>query len=284
MVKKASQEAGIEAAPRPFKDIIDRQLVRDARLSLRALGVAVRLLSNAPGFRMTSLDLAWERSEGRDAVRAALNELKAAGYLRRQVTQLGNGQWVTRQVITDALTPKPENPSSVPTPEKPDSGSPGDGRHGGKSSKGNRREISKSKDTTTTTGHELVWPASLDERQVVVVKMAINGLDLHDQQQLLDELAGAMRGAAPPRRLASWMRSLRISLENGEFTLDAGLPVVQERERRAAEEAARQKQAEERRREEERRNDPEAKARSKAAREEAMRKIGNIFHMEKENG
>ncbi|HYG05409.1 MAG TPA: hypothetical protein VD865_03235 [Stenotrophomonas sp.] len=283
MVKKTSQEAGIEAAPRPFKDIIDRRLVRDARLSFRALGVAVRLLSNAAGFRMTSLDLAWERPEGRDAVRTALNELEVAGYLKRHVSQLENGQWVTRQVITDVPPPKPENQSSAPTPEKPDVGEPGYGRRGSKSSKSTRREISKSKHTTTATSHELVWPASLGERQVVVVQMVINGLDQHDQQQLLDELAGAMRGASPPRKLASWMRSLRASLENGEFTPDAGLPVVQERERRSAENAARQKRAEERQREEQRRNDPTAKARSQAAQEEAMRKIGSIFRPDKEN-
>lgn len=283
MVRKPnSQDVGIEAAPRRFKDIIDRQLVRDARLSLRALGVAVRLLSNAPGFRMTSLDLAWERPEGRDAVRSALNELEAAGYLRRKVSQLENGQWVTRQVITDALPPEPENPSSVPTPEKPDVGAPGYGARVGKSSKSTRSKISNSGSTTTTTDHELIWPASLDQEQVVVVQRVIDELDRPEQQQLLDELAGAMRGATPPRKLASWMRSLRTRLERGEFTPDAGLPVLQERKRHAAEDAARQKQAEERRGEEERRNDPEVKARSEAVRKAALEKIDRMFNPKRE--
>lgn len=281
--KPNPQDAGIEAAPRRFKDIIDRQLVRDTRLSLRALGVAVRLLSNAPGFRMTSLDLAWERPEGRDAVRTALNEMEAAGYLLRQVGQLGNGQWVTRQVITDVLPPgpEPENPSSAPTPEKPGVGAPSVGVHGVKSSKSTRNKISNSENTTTTQG-DLIWPSSLHQQQVVVVQKVIEGLDQQEQQQLLDELAGAMRSATPPRKLASWTRSLRTRLECGEFTPDAGLPVVQERKRRIAEEAERQKQAEERRREEERRNDPEAKARSEAARKAALEKIDQVFNPKRE--
>lgn len=82
--------AGIEPAPRRYKDWIDRALVRDTRISFRALGIAVRLLSNAPGFRMTSHDLANESTdrEGRDAVRTALRELEEAGYLSSESPRL----------------------------------------------------------------------------------------------------------------------------------------------------------------------------------------------------
>lgn len=278
MVKKTSQEVGIEAAPRRYKDIVDREIVRDKRLSLRALGVAVRLLSNAPGFRMTSIDLAFERKEGRDAVRAALRELEAVGYLQRFIGQLENGQWITRQVISDVLPPTPENPTPVPTPEEPTSGSPSIGMQGVKSRKSNISEISISRNATTTTSHELIWPASLDEWQVVVVETVIEGLELQEQQLLLDELAGAIRAGTPPRKLASWVRALRARMERGEFTLDAGLPVAQERARRAAEEEERQHKAEEQRRKYALRNTPEAKARSEAARKEAQQKIDSIFH------
>ena len=132
-------EAGIEPVERRYKDIIDRELSRNTTISCRALGVAVRLLSNAPGFSMTSLDLARERpnGEGRDAIRTALTELEAAGYLVRKRVRLTSGQCVTKTYITDqaqkapeqqaeppalghpAPAPAPENSASAPAPENP---------------------------------------------------------------------------------------------------------------------------------------------------------------------
>ena len=67
--------------------------VRDARLSYRARGVLARLLSNADGFYMTAEDLATEGREGRDAIRAALRELRAAGYLLDRHISNAQGQF-----------------------------------------------------------------------------------------------------------------------------------------------------------------------------------------------
>ena len=264
------KEAGVEAAPRRHKDIVDRQLVRDARLSFRALGVAIRLLSNAPGFKMTSIDLARERPEGRDAIRNALKELEVSGYLSRHLSQLPNGQWVTRMVITDASSPTPENPSSAPTPGKPTPGKPAIGFSGLKSSKGTIRKSSNRKNTTTTTTEpELFWPPALTAHQAAVVSKVIHGLDQSMQQQLLDELAGALRSPRPPRQLASWMLALRVRLERGEFLPDLGLAIEQERARRTAEAAKQQ----ERNEEQIRRNSAEVRERSAAAYQRASAEI-----------
>lgn len=275
---KPKNEIGIEAAPLCHKDIIARQLVRDARLSLRALGLAVRLLSNAAGFTMTSADLARERPEGRDAIRAALKELEDLGYLRRYRVQLPNGRWVTKMVITEVPSPTPESPSSGPKPENPTPGNPGVGASGDKSSKST---IRKDSTRSTTTTHSIAppanappdsllhWPPTLTTSQVGVVDKVIAGLDRVAQQQLLDELAGALLGPVPPRQLASWMRALRRRHQRGEFIPDRALRIEQERDRRATE-AARQQESEE---EAARRNSPEARVRSAAARQRALAEI-----------
>ncbi len=257
------REIGIEAVPRGYKDIIDRQLVRDARLSLRALGLAVRLLSNAPGFKMTSIDLARERPEGRDAIRAALKELEAARYLRRLVSQLPNGHWVTQMIITDELPPAPENASSEPTP-----GKPGVGTTGVKSSKSTTSKNSNRK-STTTAALDLFWPSALTTAEKAVVENVIHSLEPEVQQQLVDELAGALRSPMPPRQLTSWMLALRARQQRGEFFPNLGLAIEQERCRHAAETIEQQKRHELR----ERSNSPEARARSKAAFQIAMAEI-----------
>lgn len=293
----AMKEAGIECAPRRYKDIIDRQIIRDSRLSLRALGVAVRLLSNAEGFKMTSLDLARERPEGRDAVRGALKELEEFGYLRRTRTQLHNGHWVTTVVISDELQPTPESPSSVvkhqspapenpssvvkrqsPTPENPSSAvqpenptpeKPIVGHGGDKSSKSTTSKFNNN----TNTPDDLVWPPALTAAQAEVVGNVIQGLDRAKQQILLDELAGALRSPNPPRQLSSWMYALRARQKNGLFIPNLGLAVEQERIRRAGEAVAQQERNQAR----VRAKSPEEQARKVAASLKACADIRQIL-------
>lgn len=251
MPKKSPRaETGIEAAPRRHKDIIDRQLVRDTRLSLRALGIAVRLLSNVPGYTMTSLDLARERKkgagkkgEGRDAVRNALSELETIGYLQRHTERLQNGQCVTRMVITDALPPPtPENQASVPTPENPMPGLPAVGGLGFKSSKSSSSKNSNKENTITTTAEvvgvaELVWPRQLGQEQVVVIleKFEEQTLEHRWRQAVLDEFAGLHLIGKAPNRPMSWLPAMIKRAAQGEFVPDAGLQVANDRARRAKE-------------------------------------------------
>jgi len=101
--------------------------VRDARLSYRASGVLSRLLDNAEGYGMSAEQLAAERPEheGRDAIRTALRELKAAGYIQRRATMGASGRftgWETLVYDTPQLMDngKPENPpAGFPPAEKP---------------------------------------------------------------------------------------------------------------------------------------------------------------------
>ncbi len=100
----AKKAGGVEIirAPRTTQfEIIPVALLRDARLSYRARGIATRLLSNVDGYRMTVQDLANEGIEGREAIRSALKELENIGYLRRFRRQNSRGQWITETIIRD---------------------------------------------------------------------------------------------------------------------------------------------------------------------------------------
>ena len=106
--------AGIRRAPRQGNfDIVDRKTVRDKSLSYRARGVLMRLLSNADGYSMTAIDLARDGKEGRDAILAALKELREKDYLLTRRFQNEQGKWLTENTIFDRPQPSPENPTSV---------------------------------------------------------------------------------------------------------------------------------------------------------------------------
>ncbi|MHB8257117.1 MAG: hypothetical protein ACYDHY_12195 [Acidiferrobacterales bacterium] len=114
---------GIIRAPRPEHHYtqIRNEVARDGRMSYRARGVLVRLLSNANGFQMTAADLAREAREGRGAILTALRELREAGYIRTTKKQDRNGRWSTQTFVYDI-----PHPTGVQKPDSgfPDAGSP----------------------------------------------------------------------------------------------------------------------------------------------------------------
>ncbi len=90
---------------------------RDTRLSRRARGLLTELLSHRPGWEITTESLIEGGPEGRDAIRGALAELEAAGYLTREQRRDESGKLgVVDHVITD---PNEQTPRSEPAPENP---------------------------------------------------------------------------------------------------------------------------------------------------------------------
>lgn len=91
--------------------VLPNDALRDERLSWKARGLLAYLLSQPDGWRTNSSHL-WKQSpNGRDAVRAGLAELLAAGYLVRRKHQNAAGHWITDQIIYDhPVDPSVENP------------------------------------------------------------------------------------------------------------------------------------------------------------------------------
>lgn len=67
--------------------------VRDERLSRKARGVLTEIMSHRIGWHVSVNGLVKSGPEGRDAIKAALVELKDAGYLQVSQTRGDGGRW-----------------------------------------------------------------------------------------------------------------------------------------------------------------------------------------------
>lgn len=106
--------------PEAHYTVLQNEIIRDRRLSWRARGILIYLLSQPENWKTTAAHLTSVGQEGRDAVRIALTELETVGYLRRQKHQDDRGRWSTATYVYDCpqnpqelSPPKPENQASV---------------------------------------------------------------------------------------------------------------------------------------------------------------------------
>lgn len=93
---------------------VDNRSVEDDRLSFRALGVLVYLLSRPDHWRANVGHLCSTHKEGRESVRTALRELEATGYLtRRWVRSEGSDTPVLEYIIHEVpVAQEPACPGS----------------------------------------------------------------------------------------------------------------------------------------------------------------------------
>ena len=104
----------IVRGPRPSNNftILPNRVLRDHRLTWRARGILVYLLSQPPGWQVRSEHLTTVGLEGRDAVRTALRELEAFGYIHRARRQNPDGRWTSLTIVSE--TPHVGNPVDIP--------------------------------------------------------------------------------------------------------------------------------------------------------------------------
>lgn len=115
-------------APQPEHfTVVRNTLVDDERLSYRAFGLLVYLLSKPDNWRIEASALARPAGrEGRDAVRSALSELEATGHLRREKHQDKHGRWVTDSYIYEIPDVSAGHTGDgIPVVGNPDAGKPG---------------------------------------------------------------------------------------------------------------------------------------------------------------
>ncbi|MFC9786397.1 replication protein [Rhodococcus sp. NPDC127528] len=115
MTEHTHAQGGIQRGPRRADrfTILSNAVLNDARLSFRARGVLMWLLSKPADWRTRSEAIADQSpTEGRDAIRTAMRELEGLGYLVREKVQDDRGRWHTLQTIYEepvtAAAPGPE--------------------------------------------------------------------------------------------------------------------------------------------------------------------------------
>jgi len=107
---------------------LPNDLIRDPRISWKALGILVFVLSLPDNFRLRLSHLAKQKeTSGRDATRTGLKELQQAGYLRIQRERGERGKFThTTWLVTDRPgdlepdSPRSDFPYAVnPTTDNP---------------------------------------------------------------------------------------------------------------------------------------------------------------------
>jgi hypothetical protein len=81
--------------------VVRNDVAQDSRLSFRARGLLIYILSLPDNWRTDSVTLAKEGVEGRDAIRKCLTEMETTGYLKRLKTQNELGHWETLWYVYD---------------------------------------------------------------------------------------------------------------------------------------------------------------------------------------
>lgn len=109
--------------------VMSNHHLRNCDLSLRAKGLLSQILSLPEGWDYTIAGLANINKEGKDAVRAAVQELEKAGYIERRQTMDSGGKFSSNEYVVyespRSVSPLSENPSTVnPSTEKPSTGKP----------------------------------------------------------------------------------------------------------------------------------------------------------------
>jgi DnaD/phage-associated family protein len=106
--------------------VVDRRVVDDDKLSFKAKGILLYLLSRPDGWEVNLVDLANRSIDGLASVKSGVRELKDAGYLRHTGIRKDSGQfgtviWEVHEVpqVGNQLTVQPQVGVSSPQVDYP---------------------------------------------------------------------------------------------------------------------------------------------------------------------
>lgn len=121
MTQHTSVSSGIRRGPRRSDNfsIIYNDVINDVRLSFRARGVLIWLLSKPADWSARSQAIADQSPDGRESVRTAMRELQRVGYLVIEKVRCGKtGQIRTVQTVYEVPVDV-EDSQVIPAPRKP---------------------------------------------------------------------------------------------------------------------------------------------------------------------
>jgi hypothetical protein len=93
------------ARPHLNYTVVHNELIEDKRITWKARGLLIFLLSKPDHSRTTIAHLCSESPDGPHAVRTGLKELELHGYIKRIKKQNPSGQWSTATVVFDQPQP-----------------------------------------------------------------------------------------------------------------------------------------------------------------------------------
>jgi biotin operon repressor len=212
--------------------IVSNAVIRDSRLSYRARGVLLEILSRPDNWRVSGDSLARSGKEGRDAILTALKELRDCGYIRMVKERKQDGTFETTNYVFDTpqdVVPHPGNPTTVsidaPSPGKPTPGKPQ------LDNQGSLEELSK-KNLDIDQVFEKFWntyPIKVGKQAAL---KAFGKAIAHTEANIIIE--GASRYAIDPNRVQAYTAHPATWL-NAHRWLDEALPI---REKTAEEKKA----------------------------------------------
>lgn len=106
-------------APRPTANytVVPNAAIRDQRLSWKARGLLIYLLSMPDNWRTNTTQLRGAGIDGRDAIRAGLTELEEAGYLHRRRIHRNDGTFTWATIVFDTAHNPVDNAGDYWSPE-----------------------------------------------------------------------------------------------------------------------------------------------------------------------
>lgn len=215
--------------------VLDNNVIRDDRLSWKALGILTYLLSLPPDFKLYLKKLGSLRPSGRDSTRTGLVELQECGYLTiEKIRDEESGRFLGNfWEVTD--TPEAfENGPSTPETDFPNTDFPISDFPASENptllNKGSSNKELNIQSTTTTPIN--LAHLKLSEIEIQQIILLLNGIDSSAQLMLIDELEGAIRGRSIKTTPVQWFGGLVRRYKNKSFNPSAGLQIAANRKRR----------------------------------------------------